>query len=677
MRYMLLLSLAFLALDTHAIDGNAADTRSKERFLSDEITNSIGMKLVLLPQGTFAMGSPANQRDADLDERQHEVTIGRDYYIGAYECTQAQYERVMGSNPSQFQTKRLGEDSSEYPVEQLSWEEATQFCKRLSDLPEEKAAGRVYRLPSEAEWEYACRAGSTTDYCFGDGAKQLTDYAWYQANSDNRTHPVGKKKPNAWGLYDMHGNAWEWCADWYGNYPARPTVDNSGPKIGSDRVYRGGSWNYAPAYSRSANRTATSPSFKGFDFLSISFRVAMSTSQVEEKTTTREIELTCIDDEVIHSATFQSNTQHIVSNRKGIFAAFVKSRNEDYTSQNWRLVRSTDNGRSFAVIAEGVAATNPPVLETDESDNLYLCRVDWKSNNSFIDVFSSKDDFKTVRTLELPGVSGGKFAMGLDRTRRNLCYMTLDGVLHRVSVDGQMKAPIKLLADGEHAVLQYPSFHFDERNDLYLCWTTVAHGKYLYRDIHVARSIDGGDNWETLSGKPLIVPFASDDGGPADLISLESEFDVTTWLANALPRFGKLHAIYETQSVPRRYNYVRMDTVRGEIDLRIAPDFVGSSLRLQGLDGGLASQAGNPDASIFCVVRDANRARLACVRSDDQGASWRDWAVSPDFVSPYAVGTCREISAKDEVLGLFTDAIEPNNDNFGKSKLYFFRIPTK
>ena len=113
-------------------------------------------------------------------------------------------------------------------------------------------------------------------------------------------------------------------------------------------------------------------------------------------------------------------------------------------------------------------------------------------------LLSSEDDFKTVRTLELPGVSGGKFAMGLDRARRNLCYITLDGVLHRVSVDGQTKAPIKLLADGEQAVLQYPSFHFDERNDIYLCWTTVAHGKYLYRDIHVARSTDGGDNWETL-----------------------------------------------------------------------------------------------------------------------------------------------------------------------------------
>jgi hypothetical protein len=171
--------------------------------------------------------------------------------------------------------------------------------------------------------------------------------------------------------------------------------------------------------------------------------------------------------------------------------------------------------------------------------------------------------------------------------------MKFDCVLHRVSVDGQTKAPIKLLADGEQAVLQYPSFHFDERNDLYLCWTTVAHGKYLYRDIHVARSTDGGDNWETLSGKPLVVPFASDDGGPADLISLESEFDVTTWLANALPRFGKLHAIYETQSVPRRYNYVRMNTVRGEIDLRIAPDFGGSSLYIQSNYQTMPSKANN------------------------------------------------------------------------------------
>lgn len=409
----------------------------------------------------------------------------------------------------------------------------------------------------------------------------------------------------------------------------------------------------------------------------LSALLPMRVTRAEEPATLRQVQITCIDDAVIHSATFQSNTQHLVSNRNGIFAAYVKSRNEDYTAQNWRLVRSTDEGRSFSVVAEGVAATNPPVLETDEADNLYVCRVDWKNNNSAIDCFSSSEDYKKIRTLELAGVAGGKFAMGLDRSRQRLCFITLDGVLHRVGVGGQMLPPVKLLVNGERAVLQYPSLHFDERNDLYFCWTTVAHGKYLYYDIHVARSTDGGDRWETLSGKQLTVPFAADDGGPADLISLKSEFEVTTWLANALPRFGKLHAVYETQSEPRRYNYVRLDTIRGQEELRIAPAFGGKSLRLQGLDGSLASQANKPDAPIFCVVRDATRARLACLRSDDQGSSWSDWAVSPDFHSPYAIGTCREISANGAVLGTFTDAIEPSNDNFGKSKIYFFSIPAK
>lgn len=398
-------------------------------------------------------------------------------------------------------------------------------------------------------------------------------------------------------------------------------------------------------------------------------------SDAKQPSDLRQIELVCIDDAVIHSATFQSNTQHLVSNRHGIFAAYVKSRNEDYTAQNWRLVRSIDEGRSFKVLAEGVAATNPPVIETDEADNLYVCRVDWKNNNSAIDCLSAADGYKSIRTLELPGVAGGKFAMGLDRSRQRLCYMTLDGVLHRVSVSGQLLPPIKLLVDGQRAMLQYPSLHFDERSHLYLCWTTVAHGKYLYHDIHVARSIDGGDNWETLSGQPLELPVAADDSGPTDLISQRDEFDVTTWLASALPRFGKLHAIYETQSEPRRYNYVRLDTVRGSEELRIAPELGGEKLRVQGLDGGLASQATNLAAPIFCVVKDARRARLACLRSDDQGSTWKDWAVSPDVINPYAIGVCREISASGTVIGTFTDAIEPSNNNIGKSKIHFFSLP--
>ena len=253
----------------------AASGASTPVASSNEITNSIGMKLMLVPKGEFAMGSARGNRNSDGDERQHAVTITRDYFIGAFEVTQAQYEQVMGRNPSQFQGSRIPGGGANHPVERVSWNDAVEFCRRLSDRPEERAAGRVYRLPSEAEWEYACRAGSPGEFAFGNDAQQLGDYGWYAANGGGQTHAVGQKKPNAWGLYDMHGNAWEWCADWYEVYSGRPAIDPTGPSQGTDRVYRGGSWNYGPGYCRSANRTATRPSFEGFDFLSISFRVAM------------------------------------------------------------------------------------------------------------------------------------------------------------------------------------------------------------------------------------------------------------------------------------------------------------------------------------------------------------------------------------------------------------------
>lgn len=177
-----------------------------------EITNSIGMKLVLIPKGKFQMGSPPGKIGLN-DESQHEVTLSRDFYLGIFEVTQAQYREVMKKNPSYFQKPDTAErqseagdkieevDCSNHPVERISWDDAVQFCEQLSQLPEERDAGRVYRLPTEAEWEYACRAGSTRAFSFGQSSESLGDYAWYQENSSNKTHPVGQKKPNAWGLY--------------------------------------------------------------------------------------------------------------------------------------------------------------------------------------------------------------------------------------------------------------------------------------------------------------------------------------------------------------------------------------------------------------------------------------------------------------------------------------------
>jgi formylglycine-generating enzyme required for sulfatase activity len=235
-----------------------------------ELTNSIGMTLVLIPKGTFMMGSPESEEGRNEDEVQHEVTLSKDFFLGVTEVTQKQYQEVMGMNPSAFA-------GAQRPVDTVSWEDAVEFCERLSELPEEKKAGRVYRLPTEAEWEYACRAGSKTAFSFGDDKSSLGDYAWISDNSDGKTQSVGEKKPNAWGLYDMHGNVWEWCSDWYGEHPGKAVSDPEGPEKGSRRVHRGGSWRFVAAYCRSARRGWRDPSGRSISF---GFRVALSSPEI-------------------------------------------------------------------------------------------------------------------------------------------------------------------------------------------------------------------------------------------------------------------------------------------------------------------------------------------------------------------------------------------------------------
>lgn len=223
-----------------------------------EFTNSVGMKFRLIPAGKFMMGSPNDEPKRQAHEGpRREVAIAAPFYMGVHEVTQEQYEAVMGANPS---TKQVGKRGGpDHPVEQISWHNAVIFCQNLSEFSAEKNAGRVYRLPTEAEWEYACRAGSTTAYSFGDDAERLDAYAWHAGNSDDHTHPVGTKKANAWGLYDMHGNVWEWCADAYGADPP-PRF-----KFASRRVLRGGSvWSLdaKTGQLRSANRLPQSEYFR-------------------------------------------------------------------------------------------------------------------------------------------------------------------------------------------------------------------------------------------------------------------------------------------------------------------------------------------------------------------------------------------------------------------------------
>jgi len=229
----------------------------------DVITNSIGMKLIHIPAGEFMMGSPSDEKDRQNDEGpQHKVKISKSFYMGVYEVTQKQYKAVMGNNPSNFKGDNL-------PVENVSWDDTVEFCRKLS-----QKEGKTYRLPTEAEWEYACRAGTTTRFSFGDSDSGLDGYAWYSNNSGSKTHPVGQKNPNAFGLYDMHGNVWEWCQDWYGRsyYSNSPAVDPQGPDSGKARMLCGGSWGYNPWFCRSASRDWSSPDYRSSN---LGFRVAL------------------------------------------------------------------------------------------------------------------------------------------------------------------------------------------------------------------------------------------------------------------------------------------------------------------------------------------------------------------------------------------------------------------
>ena len=249
------------------------------------MVSGLSLQMLWCPPGAFHMGSPENEKSRDFDEVLREVTLTHGFWLGKHEVTQGQWEKVMGTNPSHFKGSQL-------PVEKVSWDEANAFCEKLTE--HERTAGRLrkdqaYQLPTEAQWEYACRAGTKTAWSFGDSPSGLSKYVNFSDKKSNLqgadkeyddgfefTAPVASYSANAWGFHEMHGNVFEWCKDWYGKHTPVAVHNPVGPSIGKERIFRGGSWALPSVFTRSARRDKNQPILKsGF----LGFRLCLGLVQ--------------------------------------------------------------------------------------------------------------------------------------------------------------------------------------------------------------------------------------------------------------------------------------------------------------------------------------------------------------------------------------------------------------
>jgi hypothetical protein len=354
----------------------------------------------------------------------------------------------------------------------------------------------------------------------------------------------------------------------------------------------------------------------------------------------------------------------------------VRTRNESYTAQQWRLSWSQNGGRKFETLYEATDATNPPVLETDDEDNLYLIRPDFVDGHAYLYRFMAAKNFRDPVITRIKSGAAGKYSMVLDPNRKQLYYFAHNNTFHRISMTGEVLASTNLLTGGESAGLQYPLLFLDAEGTLHAAWTTQKNGVYLYWDIHYLQSPDGGASWRTMSTAPVSLPAIADEHGPTDRITLDDEFEFHTWLESFLVRSGKAHFLYLAQTKSPRQHYVRYDLKTAKRELDIQPEFRGDRLAIRSLDGFLATRGKEPKSTIYAISHDANASRLACLASDDDGNSWHDFAVSQNVTSAYSIGGCREVTRNGYVIGSFTEQMPATNITNATSKVYFFKIQT-
>jgi len=381
------------------------------------------------------------------------------------------------------------------------------------------------------------------------------------------------------------------------------------------------------------------------------------------------IEITLVDNNATFYGTFQSHNQKIVSNDYGIFMTHIRTRNESFTAQQWRLSRSTNGGESFTTVYEATHATNPPAIETDSQGNIYLVRGDFLDNNAYLYKFSPQNNFTQPTITTIPRVGADKYSMMIDEPNSRLFFFSKYDWFNVIGFDGSIQRTVRLHRDGDVADLVYPHLAMGAGGVLHLAWTSQKIGIYLYWDIHHMITPDGGATWKNLDGSTLRPRIVTDHNGPAQRITLDDEFESHTWLSNFMVKDGKVHFVYLAQAPANRQHYMRYNAQTGAREIDRQPDFKGDVLPLRGLDGFFASCSDQPGSPLYYVSFAVST--LGCLVCYDNGTTWNDFAWGgATFPGTYSIGGCREITDDGYILGSFTAT------GYNPERVYFFKINT-
>ena len=399
-------------------------------------------------------------------------------------------------------------------------------------------------------------------------------------------------------------------------------------------------------------------------------------------------------------ATFGSYNQHVVDNVNGVFVDFLTSMTPGPNWANgspldshsdWQVLRSTDSGTSFTLVYTGRRQTShvPPVLDADAEGNLYVFAPQFNATTGAdVDVlqFLAASGFGSPTKRSIPAIASDKFSSTFDR-RANRFYFAATGYgpghparIATVPVSGHVSVSNPVAVEGSHGFLMYPLLRMDDSGNLYLAWTTqelpkLAH--YLYWDIHLMRSPDGGQTWTTLSGSPLRPPVVVDGDGPADRLTLPDEDGTHPWLAGFLPRSGMLHFYYETEQRVARQHYVRYNTAAGRFDVNLYPAFKGNSLMVKGMSGFFVARPETGASPLYFVGENANQGTIVVLASDDEGQTWFDYATSRQrFPTLYNLTGPKEIGASGQILGLVT-ALQTKDEAQNANDVWLLTAPAE